>query len=91
VEPPAVDAGRAAGDDRYARGDSEDHAEQLRARLRRVLLRVVQSTERPHVCRSQALKVEENGRRHERSGERAAARFVCARHEADAERPIEGE
>jgi hypothetical protein len=91
VEATIVYSRRAPGDDRDARRDAQDHPEQLRPRLRSVLLGIVQCAQRANVGGAQALEVEEDGGGDKRPREGAPPRLIRARDKADAEPPVESE
>ena len=84
----AVDAARAARDDRDARGDPQhDRVERLARRLG-VLLGVVEQREGADLARTETVVVEEHGRRDQRAGQAAATGLVGAGDEPHAERAI---
>ena len=89
--PRAVDSAHAARDDHRASGGAQHERVELLARLRGVLLGVVEAGQRAPVGQGQALEVEQHGRRHQRAREPAAAGLVGAGDVAAADVAVEGE
>ena len=88
MEPGAVDISDGHDPDADARRAADDAVEELLALLVADLLRVVQARERADTRAAQRGVVEEDPRDDERPGERASARLVCTRDEADAEAAV---
>src|SRR5579872_4168152 len=91
VQSAGVDPGGATGDHGHPRREPEDHWEQLRTGLPRLLLRVVQAAERAHLARPDAVEVEDDRGGYKRSGQAAAPGLVGAGYESNAETAVEGE
>jgi hypothetical protein len=91
VQSAGVDPAHAARDHACLRGGAHDERIELFAPRLGLLLRVVEARQRPAFAERQALEVEQDRRRGQGAGERAAAGLVGAGDEATTEIPVERE
>ena len=89
VQATGVDPGGAPGDDDHPSGHAQDHWEQLRPLLRRLLLGVIEAGQGSDLPDSERLQVEQYGGRHQWAGQTTTAGFIGTGHEPGAEGAIE--